>query len=213
MITEFIANVDAGVDDGHRELLLQQLQLEYQADRMPGYAIHLEQVDTEVFGRHRDYYVTGLGFDPADVIRATRRHTRSVNQEFGSALDALTDALNSSAPNTAAGEARRKGFDAITLWDAREVAASTGIAWSRFTAMLDVFSACGVTAANPSSGRPVTRTGHAPIPASSSTTGHTSFRTCGRCQLSSTIASPWNPRRTASTRRSTTSTARMRTSA
>lgn len=70
MITEFIANVDAGVDDGHRELLLQQLQLEYQADRMPGYAIHLEQVDAEVFGRHRDYYVTGLGFDPCGVIRA-----------------------------------------------------------------------------------------------------------------------------------------------
>jgi SARP family transcriptional regulator, regulator of embCAB operon len=33
----------------------------------------------EVFGRLHDY-VAGLGFDPADVVRATRRHTRSVNQ-------------------------------------------------------------------------------------------------------------------------------------
>jgi hypothetical protein len=138
MITTSIENADA--DDVDRELLLQQLRLEYQADRMPGYAIHLEQIDAEVFGRHRDYYVTGLGFDPADVIRATRRHTQSVNQVFGSALDALTDALNSSAPNPAAGEAMRKGFDAITLWDPNEVAVSTGIAVEQITAMLDFFS-------------------------------------------------------------------------
>lgn len=101
---------NADADDRNRELLLQQLRLEYQADRMPGYAIHLEQIDTEVFGRHRDYYVTGLGFDPADVIRATRRHTRWVNQTFSSALDALTDALNSGAPNPAAGEAWLKAL-------------------------------------------------------------------------------------------------------
>ena len=138
MITASIENADA--DDGDRELLLQQLRLEYQADRMPGYAVHLEQVDAEVFGRHRDYYVTGLGFDPADVIRVTRRHTRSVNHAFGSALDAAADALNSSAPNPAAGEAMRNAFDAISLWDPSDVAASTGIAVEQITAMLDFFS-------------------------------------------------------------------------
>jgi len=138
MITASLANADAG--DGDRELLLQQLRLEYQVDRMPGYAVHLEQIDAEVFGRHRDYYITGLGFDPADVIRATRRHTRSVNQAFRSALDAVTAALNSGARNPAVGEAIRKAFDGITLWDPNEVAASTGIAVEQITAMLDFFS-------------------------------------------------------------------------
>lgn len=70
MVTESLASADA--NDGKRELLLQQMQLEYQADRMPGYAVHLEHVDAEVFGRHREYYVNGLGFNPADVIRCTR---------------------------------------------------------------------------------------------------------------------------------------------
>ncbi|WP_236054736.1 hypothetical protein [Mycobacterium sp. SM1] len=137
MITASYANADA--KDGDRELLL-QLRLEDQADRMPGYAVHLEQVDAEVFGRHRDYYITGLGFDPADVIRATRRHNRSVNQTFRSALDAVTAALNSGARNPAVGEAMRKAFDGITLWDPKEVAASSGIAVEQITAMLDFFS-------------------------------------------------------------------------
>jgi hypothetical protein len=138
IITASIENADA--DDPDRELLLQQLRLEYQADRMPGYAIHLEEVDTDVFGRHRDYYVTGLGFDPADVIRATRRHTRWVNQTFRSAHDAVTDALNSGAPNPAAGEAWLKALNAATLWDPDDVAASTGIAVEQITVMLDFFS-------------------------------------------------------------------------
>jgi hypothetical protein len=138
MINASIENADA--DDGDRELLLQQLRLEYQADRMPGYAMHLEQVDAEVFGRHRDYYVTGLGFDPADVIRATRRHTRWVNQTFRSALDAVTDALNSGMSNPAAGEAWLKALNAATLWDPDDVAASTGIAAEQIIAMLDFFS-------------------------------------------------------------------------
>lgn len=138
IITASLVNADA--EAGDSELLLQQLRLEYQADRMPGYAVHLEQVDAEVFGRHRDYYITGLGFDPADVIRATRRHTRSVNQAFRSARDAVTTALNSGARNPAVGETMRKAFDGITLWEPNEVAASTGIAVEQITAMLDFFS-------------------------------------------------------------------------
>jgi hypothetical protein len=138
MITESIEN--AGGYDGDRNLLLQQLRLEYQADRMPGYAVHLEQVDTEVFGRHRGYYITGLGFDPADVIRVTRRHTHSVNQTFRSALDALTEALNSEAQDPAAGEEFLNALNAITLWDPNDVAASAGIAAEQITAMLDFFS-------------------------------------------------------------------------
>ncbi len=135
------ASIDsANTDDADRDLLLQQLKMEYQADRMPGYAVHLEQVDAEVFGRHHDYYVNGLGFDPADVIRASRLHTRWVNQTFTSGRDTLTDALNSDAPNPEAGVAWLKALNAATLWDPDDVAASTGIAVEQITAMLDFFS-------------------------------------------------------------------------
>jgi hypothetical protein len=138
MFTDGLAKADA--TDADRELLLQQLQLEYQVDRMPGYAVHLEQVDGEVFGRHRDYYVKGLGFDPADVIRVTRLRARWANQTFKSALDALTDALNSGTPDPAAGEVIRKGFAAPTQWDPNDVAACTDIPVEQITAMLDFFS-------------------------------------------------------------------------
>jgi hypothetical protein len=138
MVTEFLEN--AGANDGERELLLQQMQLEYQVDRMPGYAVHLERVDAEVFGTHRDYYVNSLGFDPADVIRCTRLHTRSTSQIFSAGMSALADALNSGGPNPEAGEAMRDAFDAITLWKPADVAASTGIDVDQVTAMLDFFS-------------------------------------------------------------------------
>ena len=52
LIAQTIDKADS--DDTERELLLQQMQLEYQTDRMPGYAVHLERVDSEVFGRHRN---------------------------------------------------------------------------------------------------------------------------------------------------------------
>ncbi|WP_255773729.1 hypothetical protein [Mycobacteroides abscessus] len=138
MFTESIENASATAAE--RELLLQQLQLEYQADRMPGYAVHLEQVDAEVFGRHRNYYVSGLGFDPADVIRATRLHTRSTSRMLSAALDGMADTLNSGGPSPEAGEAMRRAFDAITLWKPEDVAASTGIAVEQASAMLEFFS-------------------------------------------------------------------------
>lgn len=138
MVTESIENADA--NDGERELLLQQMQLEYQADRMPGYAVHLEHVDEEVFGRHRDYYVNGLGFDPADVIRCTRLHAQSTNQTFSTGMDGVADALNSGGSSPEAGDAMRRAFDAITLWKPADVAASTGIAVEQITALLDFFS-------------------------------------------------------------------------
>lgn len=138
MFTESIENADATAAD--REFVLHQLQLEYQSDRMPGFAVHLDQVDAEVFGRHHNYYVNGLGFDPADVIRATRSHTRSTNSMFSVALDGMADALNSGGSSPEAGEAMRRAFDAITLWKPEDVAASTGIAVEQVKAMLEFFS-------------------------------------------------------------------------
>lgn len=139
IITEFIENADG--NDGERELLLQQLQLEYQADRMPGYVVHLEVVDTEVFGRHRSYYVNALGFDPADVVRVTRIHTRSTSDALSAAMRGVTDALNIGEPNPMAGATMREAFDSVTLWKPADVAASTGVAVEEIIAMLDFFSA------------------------------------------------------------------------
>lgn len=102
--------------------------------------MHLEEVDTEVFGRHRDYYVNGLGFDPADVIRVTRRRACWLNQTFKSALDALEDVLNGGVPNPMAEETMRKGLDAPTLWDPDDVAACTDIPVEQIIAMLEFFS-------------------------------------------------------------------------
>ncbi|ORA65414.1 hypothetical protein BST23_13615 [Mycolicibacterium elephantis] len=138
VIIASLENTDS--DDAERELLLQQLRLEYQADRMPGYAVHLEHVDAEVFGPHHDYYLDTLGFDPADVIRVTRRHARWVNQAFASSLDALTESLNSDTPNSEAAAAWLSALNAATLWDPDDVAACTGVPVEQITAMLDFFS-------------------------------------------------------------------------
>ncbi len=138
MLTDGLAR--AAASDGPRELLLQQLRLEYRVERMPGYAVHLEQVDTEVFGRHRDYYVNGLGFDPADVIRVTRRRARWVNQTFKSALDALADVMNGGVADSAAEEAMRFVLHPPTLWDRGDVAACIGIPVEQIVAMLEFFS-------------------------------------------------------------------------
>ncbi|MGH3633533.1 MAG: hypothetical protein ACRDTS_05420 [Mycobacterium sp.] len=138
MIIASLENADS--DNAQRELLLQQLRMEYQADRMPGYAVHLEHVDAEVFGPHRGYYVNGLGFDPADVIRVTRGHARWVNQAFTSSLDALAESLNSDAPNPEAAAAWLSALNAATLWDPDDVAACTGVPVEQITAMLDFFS-------------------------------------------------------------------------
>ncbi len=139
MFTDFIESADR--HDGERELLLQQLQLEYQSDRMPGFPVHLEVVDTEVFGRHRSYYVNALGFDPADVIRVTRIHARSTSDAFSAAWKRATDALNVGEPDPMAGANLLNASDAITLWKPAEVSASTCVATDEVTAMLEFFSA------------------------------------------------------------------------
>lgn len=139
MITEGLAN--ANDDEVERATLLQRLKMEYQSDRMPGYAVHLQRVDDEVFGRHRDYYLNGLGFDPADVMRITRQHARWANGTFNSALAAMADLLNEEAIDPeAAGRNIRRGFDAPTLWEQDDVAARTGVPIEQVTAMLDFFS-------------------------------------------------------------------------
>lgn len=139
MITEELSNANG--DEPERELLLQQLKMEYQSDRMPGYAVHLQQVDDEVFGRHRDYYLKTLGFYPADVIKITRKYVRWTNESLNSALSDVADLHNDADIDPeAAGLSLRKAFDAPTLWEPEVVAAHSGIAAEQVRAILDFFA-------------------------------------------------------------------------
>ncbi len=56
------------IDDGPTgdmavDRTLFMLPLERLTDRMPGYVRHIEQIDAEVFDRHRERYVADLGFN------------------------------------------------------------------------------------------------------------------------------------------------------
>lgn len=128
-------------DEGERATLLQQLQMEHQSDRMPGYAVHLQRVDDEVFGRHRDYYLDGLGFDPANVTRISREHFRWANKAWKSAIAAMADLRKGKITDfEAAGRSVKRGFDASTLWEPDDVAAHTSVPVEQVRAMLDFFS-------------------------------------------------------------------------
>ena len=58
------------------------MQLEHLLHRMGGYAIHLEEINDEVFEPHRDLYLEALGFCPSDAVRLVRRHTVWLNREL-----------------------------------------------------------------------------------------------------------------------------------
>lgn len=139
LITDGLAGTRS--DEVEQATLLQLLKMEYQSDRMPGYAVHLQLVDDEVFGRHRDYYLSGLGFDPADVIRISRQHSRWASESVNSALGAMADLLNEEAADPeAAQSAVRRLFEAPTLWEPENVAFRTGVPVEQVRAMMDFFS-------------------------------------------------------------------------
>ena len=62
IMTEFIENADG--NDAERELVAAAAAIGISGGPDAGYVVHLEVVDSEVFGRHRSYYVNALGFDP-----------------------------------------------------------------------------------------------------------------------------------------------------
>lgn len=139
LITEELTNANG--DEPERELLLQQLKMEYQSDRMPGYAVHLQRVDDEVFARHRDYYLKALGFCPADVIRITRKHALWANESLNSALSDMADLHNGADIDPeAAVLSLRQAFDGPTLWEPHVVAAHSGVASDQVRAILDFFA-------------------------------------------------------------------------
>lgn len=117
------------------------LEQEHLTDRMPGYPVHLEQVDAEVFDRHRDFYVATIGFNPADVTRVVRRRVAATNARLTSARPTLRRRLPDND---------QRSIDAITavvnainearVWEPDATAADSGVAASEVSAMLDFFS-------------------------------------------------------------------------
>lgn len=139
IITEELSK--ANDNEPEKALLLQQLKMDYQSDRMPGYPAHIQQVDEEVFSRHRDYYLNALGFHPADVIDITRKHARWATEELHSALSIIADLNNGVAVDPQVAErVVRKGFDASTLWEPDAVAAHSGVPVEQVRAMLEFFA-------------------------------------------------------------------------
>jgi hypothetical protein len=117
------------------------LRSEHLLDRMPGYAVHLERIDTEVFDRHREYYVDAIGFNPADVTRVVRRRNAVQGPRANAALQ-LAQRLLRREPEQAA-RAMVTFLQELTdsrSWDPSAVAADTGIDATEIARMLDFFS-------------------------------------------------------------------------
>lgn len=115
-----------------------QLQMEHLSDRMPGYAVHMEQIDSEVFSLHRQYYIDAWGFNPADVMRVTRQHSQAVRKRFSSAMTSLRARVD--AGNEADISDVIDGLNAASIWTAEAVAESTGSDVGEMRAMLKFFS-------------------------------------------------------------------------
>lgn len=89
----FIRSIEEGrSDQGALNATSYLLRLEAMSDRMAGYAVHLERIDSAVFDSHRDFYVGRIGFCPSDLIRLVRRHVRAINGTMQRAVDGFRDA-------------------------------------------------------------------------------------------------------------------------
>lgn len=114
-------------------------------DRMAGYSSHLEAIDAEVFDRHRQLYVSELGFCPSDATRLVRRHVAWVNREFQAAAHALAAAFDDDVdPSSPAGQrvalSFRQVMDAPYLWTPELLAESSGLPMSEVAALLSHLS-------------------------------------------------------------------------
>ncbi|MBF6228795.1 hypothetical protein IU470_27300 [Nocardia abscessus] len=135
----FINSIDEADDDGAElGFARMQLQMEHLSDRMPGYAMHMETIDTEVFNRHRQYYIKALGFNPADVMRIIRQHSQAVRKRFSSAVASLRASVDSG--DEADVSAFVEGLNAASIWTVAAVSQSTGSDVDEVRAMLEFFS-------------------------------------------------------------------------
>lgn len=117
------------------------LRLEHLFDRMPGYAVHLEQIDAEVFDRHRQFYIDTLGFNPADVSRVVRRRNATQGARANAAMQRARRLINRDPPQAA--RATSEMLQALTdsrSWAPDAVADDTGIDVTEIARMLSFFS-------------------------------------------------------------------------
>ena len=139
---QMVASVQEPEETG-RELALMRLLLreEHLLDRMPGYAVHLERIDSEVFGRHRAFYRHELGFSPADVITVVRRWIAEQNARLNRAVKDLR--LHLRKDRDRATTALKQMSDAMTeamSWNPEAVATVAGLDAAEVQAMLAFFS-------------------------------------------------------------------------
>lgn len=117
------------------------LRMEHLVDRMPGYPVHLERIDAEVFDRHGSYYIDALGFNPGDVVRVVRRRGQAVQQRADQAL--------SQARRSAGRDIEASALAAMELvqtmtetrtWTPAQVATDTGVPEAQISKMLAFFA-------------------------------------------------------------------------
>lgn len=118
------------------------LRHEHIFDRMPGFAAHLQEIDAEVFGRHRDFYVDALGFSPADVVRVVRTRVAADGRRVEDGV-MRARRLHTTDPELSAvavAEALH-ALDASRRWVIPSLSEDTGVAESELASMLSFFSA------------------------------------------------------------------------
>jgi hypothetical protein len=117
------------------------LRMEHLFDRMPGYAVHLERIDAEIFDRHGDFYIDTIGFNPADVIRVVRRHSAAIQARGNLAMKDAQRLRNRDPDGSALAVAGL--LEALTdsrTWNPDEVARDTQIDAGQISLMLAFFS-------------------------------------------------------------------------
>jgi Fe2+ transport system protein FeoA len=117
------------------------LRLEYLLDRMPGYAVHVERIDAEVFDRHRSYYVESLGFNPGDVARIVRRRVAVLGERASRSMRKARVAMRSNDTQAATRIAACvKVLTDTRTWDPEAVAADVNANADEVNEMLKFFS-------------------------------------------------------------------------
>lgn len=125
----------------HLDWTLFLLGLEYLTDRMPGYAVHLQQIDEEVFDRHRQYYVDAIGFNPGDVTRLVRRRIASDAERVNAARRRAQSVFKRDRHQAAASMVEMyQALDGSRRWEPDSVAADTGIDAAEVAALLRFFA-------------------------------------------------------------------------
>lgn len=128
---------NAGLDEA-----VFMLRHEHIFDRMPGYAVHLQEIDTEVFGRHRDFYADTLGFCPGDVVAVVRAKVAADGRRVEEEIMRARRLYRSDPEESALAMAGALlALDASRRWTIPALSAATGVGESELAAMLPFFSA------------------------------------------------------------------------